>query len=175
LQLRLLGAELLDIRQHAAASDPPWNVSDRQLFRYIADADDLLATMLESNRTRLFARHVGQRRALFARCMATSDYRTAAGVLKDEAAMLGLYGAASKPTAATEATIESAADVAKMLAARLREVDQADMPAAERTRLTATLSDALLRAIDAGETQAKLDELLGRLDDAEAKRKAGER
>jgi hypothetical protein len=39
------------------------------------------------------------------------------------------------------------ADVVKLLAARLRQVDAADLPTGERSRLTAALADALLRAI----------------------------
>jgi hypothetical protein len=39
------------------------------------------------------------------------------------------------------------ADLVKMLAGRLRQVDAADLPTADKTRLTATLADALLRAI----------------------------
>jgi hypothetical protein len=62
-----------------------------------------------------------------------------------------------------------------MLAARLREIEKTELPASERVRMTSTLAAALLQAIDAGETQQKLDELLGRLDDADAKRKAAEK
>jgi hypothetical protein len=39
------------------------------------------------------------------------------------------------------------ADVVQVLAARLRQVDQAELPTADKSRLTATLADALLRAI----------------------------
>jgi hypothetical protein len=39
------------------------------------------------------------------------------------------------------------ADVVKLLAARLRQVDQSELPTAEKARLTASLADALLRAI----------------------------
>jgi hypothetical protein len=38
-------------------------------------------------------------------------------------------------------------DVVKVLAARLRQVDQSELPTAEKARLTASLADALLRAI----------------------------
>ena len=38
-------------------------------------------------------------------------------------------------------------DVVALLAARLRQLDQSDLPGAEKARLTATLADALLRAI----------------------------
>jgi hypothetical protein len=85
----LLGAEFLDIRQHA--SEQEWAVSDRQLYRYIALGDQILAETLDQDRDRLVRRHVAQRRALYARAVAVSDYRTALAVLKDEAELLKLY------------------------------------------------------------------------------------
>jgi len=39
------------------------------------------------------------------------------------------------------------ADVVRLLAARLRQLDGAELSTGEKTRLTATLADALLRAI----------------------------
>ncbi len=39
------------------------------------------------------------------------------------------------------------ADVVRMLAARLRQLDAAELPIAEKSRLMATLSDALLGAL----------------------------
>jgi hypothetical protein len=89
LRLRLLGAEFLDIRQHA--SEQGWQVSDRQLWRYIALGDKILAETLDQDRDRLVRRHVAQRRALYARAVAVSDYRTALAVLKDEGELLKLY------------------------------------------------------------------------------------
>jgi hypothetical protein len=53
------------------------------------------------------------------------------------------------------------ADVVKVLSARLRQVDQAALPAAEKSRLTASLADALLRAIG-------VDVLAGRLEALQA-------
>jgi predicted DNA-binding protein (UPF0251 family) len=102
LALRLHGAEFMDIRQHAA--DQGWNVSDRQLFRYIAAGDALLAETLERDREKLLNRHIAQRRALFARAMAVSDYGTALRVLNSEAEMLNLF-----PAKRTEVTSKDAA------------------------------------------------------------------
>jgi hypothetical protein len=60
------------------------------------------------------------------------------------------------------------ADVVKVLAARLRQLDQADLPTAEKSRLTATLADALLRAIGVDVLDKRLEALqavlLGRKD-----------
>jgi hypothetical protein len=39
------------------------------------------------------------------------------------------------------------ADVVQLLAGQLRQLDTAELPTAEKSRLTATLADALLRAI----------------------------
>jgi hypothetical protein len=51
----------------------------------------LLAASVEKNRDRLMAHHFAARRALFARAMAVSDYRTALSALRDEAELLALY------------------------------------------------------------------------------------
>lgn len=95
MKLRLLGAEFHDVRQYAAEEDAdtgrPWNVSERQLWRYIAASDKLLDKYLEKDKAKLFNRHVAQRRALFARAMEAGDWRAALAVVRDEAEMLGLY------------------------------------------------------------------------------------
>jgi hypothetical protein len=51
------------------------------------------------------------------------------------------------------------ADVVKVLAARLRQLDQAELPTAEKSRLTATLADALLRAIGVDVLDKRLEAL----------------
>jgi hypothetical protein len=51
------------------------------------------------------------------------------------------------------------ADVVQVLAARLRQVDQAELPTAEKSRLTATLADALLRAIGVDVLDKRLEAL----------------
>ena len=48
---------------------------------------------------------------------------------------------------AEDAAPLSTADVVRMLAARLRQLDAADLPTGEKSRLTATLADALLGAL----------------------------
>jgi hypothetical protein len=91
LNLRLLGAEFVDIRHHASAAK--WNVSDRQLWRYIAAGDKILKETLEKDREKLVNRHVAMRRALYARAVSVSDYSTALRVLDSEAKILGLADA----------------------------------------------------------------------------------
>jgi hypothetical protein len=91
LHLRLQGAEYWDILQHSA--EQGWGLKERQLREYMSRADDLLALAVEKDREKLLNRHLAQRRALFARCMAVADYSNARAVLKDEAELLNLYPA----------------------------------------------------------------------------------
>jgi hypothetical protein len=60
------------------------------------------------------------------------------------------------------------ADVVQRLAARLRQLDAADLPTREKACLTATLTDALLRAIGVDVLDKRLEALqavlLGRKD-----------
>jgi hypothetical protein len=89
LAIRLSGAEFWDVREYAR--EKAWGVSDGQLYRYIAQADELIAQSLEKDRNKLLNRALAQRRALLARTMQVSDYRTALSILKDEADLCGLY------------------------------------------------------------------------------------
>lgn len=89
LSLRLLGALPTDIRRHA--EEQGWEIGERQLQRYTAEADELLMASVEHNRDRLMAWHYAARRALYARAMAVSDYGTARLLLADEAKLLKLY------------------------------------------------------------------------------------
>jgi hypothetical protein len=96
LRLRLAGAEFWDIREFMSSEDPetdkvPWDVSDKQLRRYIAMTGPLLARAMEARREELLARHIAQRHHLYAKTMAQGDYRAALDVLKDEAKLQGLY------------------------------------------------------------------------------------
>jgi hypothetical protein len=96
LNLRLLGAEFRDIKAHVEQAG--WKVRDRQLWRYIRKGDRLLARTLEKDTEKLVNRHVAQRRGLYARAMAVSDYGTALRVLQDEAKLLSLYPEARSQT-----------------------------------------------------------------------------
>ena len=64
LKLRVAGAEFDDIRQYAAAQQ--WDVSERQLWRYVAASDEALAAAVEKDWSKLLARHLAQRRLLYA-------------------------------------------------------------------------------------------------------------
>jgi hypothetical protein len=50
-------------------------------------------------------------------------------------------------------------DVVKLLSARLRQLDAADMPTGEKSRLTATLADALLAALTIDDLGKKIEAL----------------
>jgi hypothetical protein len=93
LEVRLSGAEFSDLRRFAQENG--WRVSDGQLWRYVRKTDAILAQTLERDREKIFNRHIGQRRALFARAMSVSDYPTCLRILKDEAELFGLYPARS--------------------------------------------------------------------------------
>src|SRR5262245_50293381 len=90
-KLRLGGAEFADIREYATAPEQKWGVSDSQLWRYIKAADALCVTYLDGKSEHLLARHLLQRRQLYAHCMSAGDFRTALAVLKDESELEGLY------------------------------------------------------------------------------------
>jgi hypothetical protein len=89
LDLRLSGAEYVDIRRHA--EEQGWGVGARQLQRYVAAGDAILADTLEKDREKQLNRQVAQRRALYARAMSVSDYRTALATLDSEAKLLDLF------------------------------------------------------------------------------------
>src|SRR5438270_11848700 len=83
LKLRLGGAEFPDICEWAAAPEQNWNVSERQLWRYIQQADALCEKYFESKATHLLGRHLLQRRQLYAHALGAGDFGTALRVLQD--------------------------------------------------------------------------------------------
>jgi len=164
MRLRLLGAELHDIRQYASEQTPPWDVSDRQLWRYIAAGDVLLDQSLEKDRVKLMNRQIAQRRVLYARAVAVSDYRVALAILKDEAALLHLYDNPPGKPVPDDGSRMNTGDVVQLLAVRLRQVDRSELSTVEKSRLTASLADALLRAISVDEIEKRLEALEAVLD-----------
>jgi hypothetical protein len=91
LKLRLGGAEFHDIREYAAAPERAWGLSDSQLWRYISAADKLCKDYFDAKADHLLARHLLQRRQLYAHAMGAGDFATALRVLQDEAKLEGLY------------------------------------------------------------------------------------
>jgi hypothetical protein len=90
-ELRLGGAEYADIVQYASAPEQSWGVSGRQIWNYIAAADKLIKQRFDAKAEHLLARHLLQRRTLYAHSMGARDFRTALAVLQDEAKLEGLY------------------------------------------------------------------------------------
>src|SRR6185437_6820350 len=88
-KLLLAGAEFGEIRQFAA--ERQWDVSDRSVRRYMEVAYKRMADAAKRDSKQLLGRHLMQRRALYARCLKQGDHRTALNVLKDEAALQGIY------------------------------------------------------------------------------------
>jgi hypothetical protein len=58
-----------------------------------------------------------------------------------------------------EQTSMSTTQVVMVLAARLRQLDTVELPTAEKSRLTATLADAMLRALDKDELCKRMEAL----------------
>ncbi len=110
-KLRLGGAEFHDIREYAAAPEQGWGVSDSQLWRYVRAADKLMKDRLDAKAEHLLARHLLQRRQLYAHAMGAGDYRTALAVLQDEAKLEGLYPPTKVAPTNPEGTKEYAADL----------------------------------------------------------------
>lgn len=170
LRIRLDGAEFWDVREYArekcAEDGSPWHteggkcLSDGQLFRYIARADKLIGESCRSSRKRLLRRHLAQRRNLYGKATNSGDVRAALACLDSEAKLVGLFDAPSKPAKNEAGT---PAEVAKLLAARLQEVEAADMPATDRARLLTALADSYLRAHSVAEVEKKVDAIIERL------------
>lgn len=115
LAIRLDGAQLHDLIEFAAQQVPPWNVSERQLARYLEAADDLLAKRMERKRGRLIGLHVSRRESLYARAINSADYRTALAVLSDLAKLQNLY--------ASDKDFKELVKIATTQAERLRELE----------------------------------------------------
>lgn len=88
LSMRLAGAQWHDVIQHAEEEN--WNVSERQLCRYINKVDKLLAVKMEDTREKIFNRHLACRRTVYAKAMQAGDLQAALKALDSEAKMLGL-------------------------------------------------------------------------------------
>lgn len=154
LKLRVAGAEFDDIRQYAAENQ--WGVSDRQLWRYVEKSDEAMAKALEKDRGKLLARHLMQRRLLYAKALETGDWRGALAALKDEADLQRLY---DPPTSAAPAVpLGTAADVVTALAQVVNEVLAGQLDARTAGTLTTTLATQL-RAIEAGNLEARIEML----------------
>jgi hypothetical protein len=98
-RLLVAGAEFADVRQFATAQG--WNVTDRQVRRYLETAYKRLAKVTNRDRKQMLGRHLTQRRALYARSAKGNDNRTALAILRDEAQLQGLYPGSDGHSAAS--------------------------------------------------------------------------
>jgi hypothetical protein len=99
LRVILDGAQSWDVWQYVSdqnkAQEAPWDtpkpISRRQIQRYMAMATKLIASDCRISRTRLLQRHLARRGMLYARTVASGDYRVALSVLQDLAKLEDLY------------------------------------------------------------------------------------
>ena len=89
LRIRLDSAQFHDVVEYA--KEKGWNVSLRQLARYIRKADELLVERNERSRRRLIARHIAQREGIAARSINSADWRAALAALDSNAKLQGLF------------------------------------------------------------------------------------
>jgi hypothetical protein len=104
VQIITLGGEFHDVREYAHKNQ--WQISDGQLRRYYDQALDLLEARMEKDRNKTRARHLAQRRALYARALKDGDLRTALAAAKDEAVLYGIYPPPPQPLKPLEVLLE---------------------------------------------------------------------
>ena len=97
------------------AAEKGWGVSERQVGRYIAAADELLAERQDRRRRRVVGLHLARREALYACAVNAADYRTALAILSDLARLRGLY--------ASDKDLKELARLATRQAQRVRELE----------------------------------------------------
>lgn len=89
LRIRLDSAQFHDVCEYA--KEKGWDVSERQIGRYIAAADELIAKRMETRRKRLISRHIAMRESLAARAINAADLRTALATMDSTAKLQGLF------------------------------------------------------------------------------------
>jgi hypothetical protein len=102
LQIILDGAQPWEVRRHVAdkeaAGEAPWTIpeggkplSERQLTRYVAQAERLMAEACSATRRKRLRRHLARRQNLYAKALALGDVKAALAVLRDTAELEALY------------------------------------------------------------------------------------
>jgi hypothetical protein len=167
-QEALIAALLTEPTYAAAAAKA--GVSEATLYRWLHLPD--FRTAYRQARRELVESAIGRLQAASGQAVETlltvarqgkrdSDRVRAAVALLDRA-FQGLTDAdalhGSAETSNDDSTLQTA-DVVKLLAARLQQVDRAELPTAEKSRLTAGLADALLRAIGVDVLDKRLEAL----------------
>jgi len=113
LRLIVAGASLYPDIVHYA-SENGWNVGERQLRNYLAQARQRIVAALDEDRPHLLNRHLAQRHDLYARSVSNGDLRTALAVLQDEAELLSLYPPKTTKVQFNEAALDR--DIEQLLA-----------------------------------------------------------
>src|SRR5262249_53377207 len=101
IRVRLDGAAQWDVRQYVAQQEAggadAWTVpeggrglSERQVRAYVEQADRTIESGCRQSRRRLLRNHLARRRYLYARAVASGDYRTALACDQDAAKLQGL-------------------------------------------------------------------------------------
>jgi hypothetical protein len=85
--------------------------------------------------------------------------RVRASVAILDHAFRGIEPADRIPDGTENRAVEGTADVVRLLAERLQDLDTADLPTPEKAKLTATLADAMLRAIGVDVVDKRLEAL----------------
>jgi hypothetical protein len=109
LRIRLDGAEIWDVREYVREKEKEegsvWQLpegqkplSDSQLWRYIAKADNAAHESCRASRKKLLHRHLAQRRNLYAKAVSQGDVRAALAVLDSAAKLQSLFPTVPKPT-----------------------------------------------------------------------------
>lgn len=89
LEMRLAGAQFHDIVAHA--QEQGWEATDAEIRSYIDAGSAAIADQMETTRDGIIARHLAQRKRIYAKAVQGGDYRVALSILQDEANLLGLY------------------------------------------------------------------------------------
>jgi hypothetical protein len=90
-KLLLGGAAFPDIREFASAPEQNWNVSDKQIRRYMTAAHERIQKYAQAKEATNFALALLRRDQLYAHAMGAGDFRTALAVDQDRCKLLGLY------------------------------------------------------------------------------------
>ena len=127
LRIRLDGAEWWDVREYVRAKESEvgsaWllgegekPMSDSNLWRYVAKADQAMEESASRSRKKLIRQHTAKRRNLYAKAVLSADYRSALSCLRDEAELLGLYPNAKHVVTVTKRAVGQGAplDLARL-------------------------------------------------------------
>lgn len=130
----IAGARRYTIHQYATHK-ANWNVTERQIDNYIADANALIAQEAEFHRAREFGRAKAALDDLYQKCMQVRDYSRAHAVRRELNALMALYQPPAPQTliiqgvdtallqVVTEALKQRGGDINAVLLAAMKRLD----------------------------------------------------